>query len=189
MALWELKGHLMSILKLILDPHILLQSFFKLFCQSIWTFILHSISNINCSSNFGPNQHEKLIPVVINSIISGNSIPVYGDGSNIRDWIFVEDHIDAITKYFSNFINETFNVGGNNEMTNIQLIKKIIQLTDDFLGKEISSEKLISFVKDRPGHDFRYSIDFSKLSSKLNWQPKANFNKSLTKTIQWYIEN
>ena len=74
-------------------------------------------------------------------------------------------------------------------MTNLQLIKKIIQLTDDFLGKEISSEKLISFVKDRPGHDFRYSIDFSKLSSKLNWQPKANFNKSLTKTIQWYIEN
>lgn len=144
----------------------------------------------NCSNNFGSNQHkEKLIPVVIDAILKKNKIPIYGDGSNIRDWIYVNDHVEAIDNIFhSNLINETFNIGGNNEMSNLELVKKIILLSDKILNRKVSSDNLITFVKDRQGHDYRYSVDFTKLSNELNWQPKSNFEKSLINTIRWYLK-
>ena len=144
----------------------------------------------NCSNNFGPNQHiEKLIPKVIYSIVNRKNIPVYGDGSNIRDWLFVEDHVMAINSII-NFgkIGETYNIGGNCEISNIQLVKKIIIIADEILGNKIGfSKELISFVNDRKGHDYRYAVNFSKLNSETNWTPKFSFEDSLRITIDWYI--
>jgi len=146
----------------------------------------------NCSNNFGPNQNnEKLIPVVINSVIDNNPIPIYGSGKNVRDWLYVEDHILAIDKILTNGkIGETYNIGGGNELSNIELINKIILKTDKILNRPNgASLSLINYVEDRKGHDFRYAIDCSKLTEDLNWSPIKSFDESLTETINWYIKN
>tara|TARA_Y100001936_G_scaffold216490_1_gene227717 strand:- start:604 stop:1587 length:984 start_codon:yes stop_codon:yes gene_type:complete len=144
----------------------------------------------NCSNNFGPWQYkEKLIPVVIGSIIKNENIPVYGDGKNVRDWIYVNDHISAINFLINNGkIGESYCIGSNNELSNIELINKICIIYDTLLNKKPSSSKLISFVNDRPGHDLRYSINSKKIN-KLGWIPTCNFDESLEKTIKWYISN
>ena len=144
----------------------------------------------NCSNNFGPNQYsEKLIPLVIQNIINNKSIPVYGNGKNIRDWIYVDDHVNAINLIFHKCkIGEAYNIGSSNEKQNIDIIKKIIKITDRLLGrKEFHSEKLITYVTDRPGHDFRYAIDSTKIIKQLGWNRSVNFEKQLEMTIIWYI--
>lgn len=144
----------------------------------------------NCSNNFGPDQHfEKLIPLTIKKIINNEKIPIYGDGKNIRDWIFVKDHVDAIDKIFhSNMLGETFNIGGENEINNLDLVSKIIQITDAKLGRNPnSSVDLISFVEDRKGHDFRYAIDNTKINNQLGWYPKTTFMNGLEETVASYI--
>ncbi len=144
----------------------------------------------NCSNNFGPWQYkEKLIPVVINSIIKNKKIPIYGDGKNVRDWIYVNDHISAINFLINNGkIGESYCIGSNNELSNIELINKICIIYDKLLNNKPSSSKLISFVKDRPGHDLRYSINSKKINA-LGWNPSHDFEESLAKTIKWYISN
>ena len=146
----------------------------------------------NCSNNFGPNQNnEKLIPVVINSILNNNPIPIYGSGENIRDWLYVEDHVMAIDQILAHGqAGETYNIGGGNELSNIELIKKIILEMDKILDRpEESSLSLIKYVEDRKGHDFRYAIDCSKLSSELGWHPQKDFKDAIKSTIKWYIDN
>lgn len=146
----------------------------------------------NCSNNYGPNQFpEKLIPLFINNIIHNKSLPVYGDGQNVRDWLYVIDHTAAIDKIFHDGkIGETYNIGGLNEWTNIDLVKLLIQLTDEKLGRENGhSIPLIKFVEDRKGHDLRYAIDATKLKNELNWSPTVQFKEGLGLTIDWYLEN
>lgn len=146
----------------------------------------------NCSNNYGPNQFpEKLIPLFINNIIHNKPLPVYGKGINVRDWLFVEDHARAIDDIIhKGKIGETYNIGGHNEWTNIDLIKLLIKLTDQKLGRsEGSSESLITYVKDRAGHDLRYAIDAQKLKDELDWMPSLQFEEGLSKTIDWYIAN
>jgi dTDP-glucose 4,6-dehydratase len=146
----------------------------------------------NCSNNYGPNQFpEKLIPLAINNIINNNPIPVYGKGENIRDWLYVEDHSAAIDLIFHRGkVGETYNVGGNNEWKNIELIKLLCKIMDKKLNRpEGSSQKLITFVKDRPGHDLRYAIDSSKLRKELGWSPIPEFAYGLEKTVEWYLSN
>ena len=145
----------------------------------------------NCSNNFGPNQFtEKLIPLVIQNIIKNKPIPVYGNGKNIRDWIYIDDHVRAIDLIFHmGKIGETYNIGGSNEYKNIDLIYEIIKLTDSLLDRPKGfSLKLINYVTDRPGHDFRYAIDCSKLKNQLGWKPSENFNENLKKTVLWYLK-
>lgn len=145
----------------------------------------------NCSNNFGPNQNkEKLIPVVINSVINEKKIPVYGDGKNIRDWLYVEDHASAIDSILhQGEVGETYLIGGGCELSNIELINKIIKILDIKLKRVTGhSEYLIEFVADRKGHDFRYAIDFSKLTNQTSWKPSDNFEKNLNKTIEWYLK-
>jgi len=146
----------------------------------------------NCSNNYGPFQFpEKLIPLTINNIKNKKSIPVYGKGENVRDWLYVEDHADAIDIIFHNGkIGETYNIGGNNEWKNIDLIRLICKLMDKKLNRqENESSALITFVKDRAGHDLRYAIDSSKIRKELNWYPKTDFNTGIDKTIDWYLNN
>ena len=146
----------------------------------------------NCSNNYGPFQFpEKLIPMVILNIYKGKTIPVYGDGSNIRDWLHVDDHVNAIDLIFHNGkINETYNIGGSNEWRNIDLINLLVDKVDAFLGREKDhSLHLIKYVTDRQGHDYRYSINTSKLTKNLRWKPKVKFIKGITDTIKWYINN
>jgi dTDP-glucose 4,6-dehydratase len=146
----------------------------------------------NCSNNYGPNQFpEKLIPLFINNIIKNKSLPVYGDGNYTRDWLFVEDHAEAIDVVFhSRKLRETYNIGGWNEWKNIDLVRLLCRKMDDFLNREKgTSEKLITFVKDRPGHDLRYAIDATKIANELGWKPKYTFEAGLDKTIQWYLNN
>jgi dTDP-glucose 4,6-dehydratase len=146
----------------------------------------------NCSNNYGPNQFpEKLIPLVINNIKTNKPIPVYGKGDNIRDWLYVEDHAAAIDTIFHNGKNgETYNVGGNNEWKNIDLIKLLCDIMDRKLNRASgTSEKQITFVKDRPGHDMRYAIDSSKIERELNWSPEHEFPTGLEKTVDWYLAN
>lgn len=146
----------------------------------------------NCSNNFGPNQFsEKLIPLVVKNIVNNKPIPVYGNGENIRDWIYVEDHVNAIDLIFHNGrIGETYNIGSSNEYKNIELIYKIIKLVDSLLDRpKGSSLKFINYVNDRPGHDFRYAIDSSKLKNQLGWKPSENFNENLKKTVSWYLKH
>lgn len=146
----------------------------------------------NCSNNYGPNQFpEKLIPLAINNIKTGREVPVYGKGENIRDWLFVEDHAKAIDLIFHKGTKgETYNIGGNNEWKNIDLVHLLCELMDEKLGKPRGeSASLITFVKDRAGHDKRYAIDSSKLSSELGWKPAHNFREGLSKTIDWYLAN
>ena len=144
----------------------------------------------NCSNNYGPNQHaEKMIPNIINSLLMQIKIPIYGDGKNIRDWLYVDDHCDAIELIFNNGnCGETYNIGGNYEISNIDLANTIIKIFDEIkLNNSGTSNKLIEFVSDRPGHDFRYAIDFSKIKKQLGWTPKTNFEKGIRETINWYI--
>jgi dTDP-glucose 4,6-dehydratase len=146
----------------------------------------------NCSNNYGPNQFpEKLIPLFINNIIQNKPLPVYGDGKYTRDWLFVIDHAKAIDLAFHKGENkETYNIGGFNEWQNIDLIKILCVLMDKKLGREKgSSEKLIAYIKDRPGHDKRYAIDATKISKELGWKPSVTFEEGLEKTIDWYLEN
>jgi dTDP-glucose 4,6-dehydratase len=146
----------------------------------------------NCSNNYGPNQFpEKLIPLAINNIKNNRSIPVYGKGENIRDWLYVIDHARAIDLIFHNGKNgETYNIGGNNEWKNIDLIRLLCSIMDRKLQRPTgTSEKLITFVKDRAGHDLRYAINSRKLQKELGWTPSVTFETGLEKTVDWYLEN
>jgi dTDP-glucose 4,6-dehydratase len=146
----------------------------------------------NCSNNYGPNQFpEKLIPLMINNIRKGLPLPVYGEGTNIRDWMYVEDHAEAIDViYHKGKTGETYNLGGGNEWKNIDLVRTLCKLMDDKTGRLLgSSEELIQFVKDRAGHDHRYAIDFSKIKNELGWTPATDFKTGLSKTIDWYLSN
>ena len=146
----------------------------------------------NCSNNYGPNQFpEKLLPLFINNIRNGKSLPVYGDGKFTRDWLYVVDHAIAIDKIYHEGRNaETYNIGGFNEWTNIDLIKILCKQMDiDLCKEEGTAEQLITYVKDRPGHDKRYAIDANKLKNELGWEPSLQFEEGLAKTIAWYLEN
>ncbi|MCL9809129.1 dTDP-glucose 4,6-dehydratase [Flavobacterium luminosum] len=146
----------------------------------------------NCSNNYGPYHFpEKLIPLFINNIINNKSLPVYGDGNYTRDWLFVKDHAVAIDLVFHQGKNhETYNIGGFNEWRNIDLVRLLCQKMDDKLEREKgTSEKLITFVKDRPGHDLRYAIDASKINRELGWKPSVTFEEGLEQTIDWYLAN
>jgi dTDP-glucose 4,6-dehydratase len=146
----------------------------------------------NCSNNYGSHHFpEKLIPLMINNIKNNKSLPVYGKGENIRDWLFVEDHALAIDIIFHKGRNgETYNIGGNNEWKNIDLVKKLCEIMDRKLGRAAGeSEKLITYVTDRAGHDFRYAIDASKLMNELGWAPTVAFDEGFEKTIDWYLAN
>ncbi|HRY98435.1 MAG TPA: dTDP-glucose 4,6-dehydratase [Bacteroidales bacterium] len=146
----------------------------------------------NCSNNYGPYQFpEKLIPLFINNIRNNKPLPVYGKGENVRDWLYVEDHARAIDLIFhQGRIGETYNIGGNNEWQNIALILKLCALMDDRLGRKAGdSEKLITYVKDRAGHDLRYAIDSSKLQRELGWAPSLQFEEGLALTVDWYLAN
>lgn len=155
------------------------------------TFGLPAIIS-NCSNNYGPNQFpEKLIPLMINNIIQNKPLPVYGKGENIRDWLFVIDHAQAIDLIFHKGKNgETYNIGGHNEWTNIDLIHLLCNIMDKKLGREAgNSAKLITYVKDRAGHDLRYAIDSAKLTNDLGWAPSLQFETGLEKTVDWYLTN
>ena len=146
----------------------------------------------NCSNNYGPNHFpEKLIPLFINNIINSKPLPVYGNGKYTRDWLFVEDHAVAIDLVFHEGKNhETYNIGGFNEWQNIDLVKLLCQQMDSKLGRAAgTSEKLIAYVTDRPGHDLRYAIDASKINSELGWKPSVTFEQGLERTIDWYLAN
>lgn len=155
------------------------------------TFGLPSLIS-NCSNNYGGFQFpEKLIPLFIHNIKNNKPLPVYGKGENIRDWLYVEDHAKAIDLiYHQGKIGETYNIGGHNEWTNIDLIKLLCSIMDENLDREDgTSVKLISYVKDRAGHDLRYAIDSTKLQNELGWVPSLQFEEGLTKTIKWYLDN
>jgi dTDP-glucose 4,6-dehydratase len=147
----------------------------------------------NCSNNYGPYQFpEKLIPLIILNALEGKSLPVYGDGRNVRDWLYVKDHCIAIWTIMKNgTVGETYNVGGNSEVENIKLVKMICDILDEKnpLSDGRSRRELITFVKDRPGHDFRYAINFSKLNKNLDWRPKQSLESGICDTIQWYMDN
>jgi len=146
----------------------------------------------NCSNNYGSFQFpEKLIPLFINNIVHNKPLPVYGKGENVRDWLFVNDHARAIDVIFhKGKLNETYNIGGFNEWKNIDLIKVIIKTVDKILGRdEGTSDKLITYVTDRAGHDLRYAIDSTKLKNELGWEPSLQFEEGIEKTVNWYLEN
>ena len=145
----------------------------------------------NCSNNYGPNQHkEKLIPTIIRKAISGAPIPIYGDGQNIRDWLYVKDHCIGIKLALDKGeLGETYNIGGRNERKNLYIAHTICELLDDLKPKEGSYKDQISFVTDRPGHDFRYAIDASKIEGDLAWKADENFESGILKTIEWYLNN
>tara|TARA_B110000902_G_scaffold179017_1_gene202949 strand:+ start:845 stop:1894 length:1050 start_codon:yes stop_codon:yes gene_type:complete len=146
----------------------------------------------NCSNNYGPNQFpEKLIPLFINNILNNKSLPVYGDGNYTRDWLYVIDHAVAIESVFHKGVNaETYNIGGFNECKNVELVKLLCKQMDEKLNREVgTSEKLVTYVKDRPGHDLRYAIDASKINKELCWAPSVTFEEGLSETIDWYLSN
>ena len=146
----------------------------------------------NCSNNYGPYHFpEKLIPLCIHNIINNKPLPIYGKGENVRDWLHVEDHVAAIDVIFHRGkIGETYNIGGHNEWTNINLVKELCRQMDEKLKREKgSSEKLITYVKDRAGHDMRYAIDATKLKNELGWVPSLQFEEGISKTIDWYLTN
>ena len=147
----------------------------------------------NCSNNFGPYQFpEKLIPVIILNALKGKPLPVYGKGENIRDWLYVEDHVRALlTVVEKGIIGQTYNIGARNEQTNLALVKKICSLLDRLVSKAQGPRyaELITFVQDRPGHDLRYAIDPTKIESELGWKPVYSFDAALEKTVKWYLQN
>ena len=147
----------------------------------------------NCTNNYGPHQFpEKLIPLLIHNCLNNKKLPIYGKGENVRDWLYVEDHCEAIKEVLENgSIGETYNIGGNNEKTNIEIVKTVCSTLDEIKPRKNNSsyKELITFVEDRPGHDFRYSLDISKIKKELNWQPQETFESGIRKTILWYLEN
>jgi len=149
----------------------------------------------NCSNNYGPFQFpEKFIPNMIISALSGENLPIYGDGKQIRDWLYVDDHVEALHLVATKgIIGETYNIGGMNEMQNIDLARMVCRILGDFIpsnGLNLESyDQLIKFVHDRPGHDLRYAIDCSKIQKELGWQPRETLESGLYKTIRWYIDN
>ena len=146
----------------------------------------------NCSNNYGPDQYpEKLIPLFIQNIVQEKPLTVYGDGQNIRDWLYVKDHAEVIDLIFcQGKVGETYNIGGNNEIKNIDIVHQLISIADHHLGRtEGHSQKLIQYVTDRPGHDFRYAIDASKIRCDLNWEPKTSFKTGIDKTVLWYLKH
>jgi dTDP-glucose 4,6-dehydratase len=146
----------------------------------------------NCSNNYGPNHFpEKLIPLIINNICQEKPLPVYGDGLYTRDWLWVKDHAAAIDAIFHRGrVGETYNIGGNNEWKNIDLVRALCDIMDELLGKSVgTSRQLITFVKDRPGHDRRYAIDASKLKNELGWEPTVKSEEGFRETAKWYLEN
>lgn len=146
----------------------------------------------NCSNNYGPRQFpEKLIPLTILNALDGKSLPIYGNGQNVRDWLYVADHCDALYLVLTQGkIGETYNIGGENEQTNLAVVEKICAILDDLAPlAEGQYSKQIAFVKDRPGHDLRYAIDASKIKRDLGWQPKENFESGLEQTVKWYLSN
>ncbi len=149
-----------------------------------------NVVTTNCSNNYGPKQHnEKLIPTIIRKAISGENIPIYGDGKNIRDWLYVLDHCKGIDLVLEKGrVGETYNIGGKNERDNLYIAHKICDILDEIKPKDKSYKEQISFVKDRPGHDFRYAIDASKLEKELGWQADENFETGILKTIKWYLK-
>ena len=146
----------------------------------------------NCTNNYGPHQHEeKLIPLVITKALKNENLPIYGDGKNIRDWLYVEDHCEAIMKILeSGKPGETYNIGGNCEKSNLEVVEEICKILDFKNPKKDGSSysEQIKFVKDRPGHDFRYSLDIAKIENNLNWKPKESFASGLAKTVKWYLD-
>tara|TARA_B100000575_G_C23139634_1_gene662874 strand:- start:397 stop:1401 length:1005 start_codon:yes stop_codon:yes gene_type:complete len=144
----------------------------------------------NCSNNYGPDQYpEKLIPLFIQNIVKEKPLPVYGDGQNVRDWLYVEDHVEAIDLIFQKGnLGETYNIGGNNEIRNIEIVNQLIAIIDKQLGRPKSySKKYITYVKDRLGHDYRYAIDCSKIENELNWTPKTTFQNGIKNTVISYL--
>ncbi|MCT7639706.1 dTDP-glucose 4,6-dehydratase [Aliarcobacter butzleri] len=152
------------------------------------TFGLNAVIT-NCSNNYGPKQHdEKLIPTIIRNALLGNPIPIYGDGKNIRDWLYVLDHCKGIDLvYHKGKKGETYNIGGRNERTNLQIVDRICTILDKEVPKESSYKELITFVEDRAGHDKRYAIDATKLENELGWKADENFDTGIVKTINWYL--
>jgi dTDP-glucose 4,6-dehydratase len=146
----------------------------------------------NCSNNYGPRQFpEKLIPLMIFNAVEGKPLPVYGKGTNVRDWLYVEDHCEALWLVVEKgTVGETYNIGGNNEKRNVEVVQLICKIISEETGRPLGEfEKLITYVTDRPGHDLRYAIDASKIKSELGWQPKETFETGLRKTVRWYLEN
>tara|TARA_Y100001949_G_C15942328_1_gene310759 strand:- start:23 stop:1036 length:1014 start_codon:yes stop_codon:yes gene_type:complete len=147
----------------------------------------------NCTNNYGPHQFpEKLIPLLIHNCLNNKKLPIYGKGENVRDWLYVEDHCEAIKEVLvKGSIGETYNIGGNNEKTNIEIVKTVCSTLDEIKPRKNNSsyKELITFVEDRPGHDFRYSLDILKIKKELNWQPQETFESGIRKTILWYLEN
>ena len=148
-----------------------------------------NVVTTNCSNNYGPKQHdEKLIPTIIRKAILGEKIPMYGDGKNIRDWLFALDHCKGIELVYQNGkTGETYNIGGNNERNNLYIANKICEILDEVHPKKESYKEQISFVKDRLGHDFRYAIDASKIENDLSWKAEENFESGIVKTVNWYL--
>lgn len=149
-----------------------------------------NVVTTNCSNNYGPKQHdEKLIPTIIRKAVSGENIPIYGDGKNIRDWLYVLDHCKGIDLvYKTGEKGQTYNIGGKNEKNNLYIANRICEILDELLPKSVSYKEQITFVKDRPGHDFRYAIDATKIENELGWKADENFDTGIVKTVQWYLE-
>ena len=145
----------------------------------------------NCSNNYGPYHFpEKLIPLIILNALAGKPLPVYGDGSNIRDWLYVEDHARALVMVLEKGrFGEKYNIGGRNERTNLQVVERICELMDEMAPKDHPHRDLISFVTDRPGHDHRYAIDATRLETELGWKAQENFDSGIEKTVRWYLDN
>ena len=145
----------------------------------------------NCSNNYGPYQHkEKLIPTIIRKALSGEPIPIYGDGKNVRDWLYVTDHCSGIHLALEKGrLGETYNIGGRNERENLYIAETICKLLDEMVPKNKPYYNQVTFVTDRPGHDFRYAIDAEKIESELGWKADENFESGIRKTIAWYLEN
>ena len=148
----------------------------------------------NCSNNYGPYQFpEKLIPLILNNALNGKDLPVYGDGKNVRDWLFVEDHCAAILEVLQKGqVGETYNVGGNSEKQNLEVVQTLCDILDEKVGPLPSGEarrSLITFVKDRAGHDRRYAIDASKIRGELGWEPAVTFEEGIVQTVEWYLGN
>jgi dTDP-glucose 4,6-dehydratase len=145
----------------------------------------------NCSNNYGPCHFpEKLIPLTIQKALAGEPLPVYGRGENVRDWLYVDDHVRALRLVMERGIpGRTYNVGGGNERTNIAVVRQICALLDELRPAGAPRERLITFVSDRPGHDLRYAIDATRLHTELGWQPREDFDSGLRRTVEWYLEN
>ncbi|TPV34947.1 dTDP-glucose 4,6-dehydratase [Paucihalobacter ruber] len=149
-----------------------------------------NVVTTNCSNNYGPRQHdEKLIPTIIRKAINNESIPIYGDGKNVRDWLFVNDHCEGIQlAFFKGASGETYNIGGRNERNNLYIASKICDILDELVPQNESYRNQITYVKDRPGHDFRYAIDATKIEIELGWKADENFESGIQKTVSWYLK-